>query len=195
MIRKILICVGITFGVLVLCLVFFVLLVLSTNNPKGSHQEILPSKEQPFRKALIVYQPSLSDAASRIAHQIAKGLNDGGYEVTLNYPGKHLSLDISSYQIVVFGSAVYCSQPSKALIDYIAHTRTSGIKDYTSKKIILYSTGGVPSDTSELDVMRKTLNEVKPYQTIKFNTKKGKEINKIAYDLGRELSNLKRRDD
>lgn len=84
MIGKILTGIGITFGVLILGLVFFILLVLFTNNPKGSHQEILQNKEQAVRKALIVYQPSLSDASSRAAHLIAKGLNDGGYEVTLN---------------------------------------------------------------------------------------------------------------
>ncbi len=182
--KKVLLIIGIIFGVLILCAILFVLVVLSTNLSKGNHKEVLQSKKLPLRKAFVVYQPSISDISSRMAHQIAKGLNDGGYEVTLNNPGKHLSVDISTYQLVVFGSAAYYSQPSKALIDYMA-----SIKDYSSAKVALYSTGIVPNNGDEYNAMKKALNGIKPYEVLKFDANLKKEVNeKKAYEFGKELS-------
>lgn len=90
------------------------------NSQKGSKVEVLSSSQPSPQKALIIYQPGISDISSRIAHQITKGLNDEGYEVTMNYPGDHLSADVSKYSLLVFGTPVYSEQPSKALIDYIS---------------------------------------------------------------------------
>ena len=117
-----------------------------------------------------------------MAHQIAKGLNDGGYEVTLNYPGDHLSADVSSYSLLVFGSPVYSGQPSKALTDYM-----SKIKVSSSSRIVLYSTGGFKF-YMELDTMEKSLKSMTAYKKIKFLTGAKKENDTIAFDLGKELS-------
>lgn len=182
--KKTLLIIEIIFGVLVLCAVLFVLVVLSTNLSKGNHNEVLQSEEKPLRKALIVYQPSISNISSQMAHQIAKGLNDGGYEVTLNYPGKHLPVDISDYQLVVFGSAAYYSQPSKALIDYMF-----SINNNTQGNIVLYSTGTVPNSLKELDTMEKSLNGLEPYKKVKFDVNAKNGNDKVAYELGKELSN------
>lgn len=177
--------IGFIFGIFILFLVLFCLVILSTNLPKGNHEEVLESDEQPIAKALIIYQPLISDISSRMAHQIAKGLNDSGYEVTINYPGKKLSYDISNYQIVVFGSGVYWSHSSKALIDYM-----KSIKDYSLEKVVLYSTGIALNSPDEFDAMKETLNGVKPYKVIKFDTNLKKEENeRTAYELGKELSN------
>jgi flavorubredoxin len=181
--KKVLLIIGTIFGVMIFCAVIFVLVVLSTNLPKGNHKEVLQSKDQPLRKTFVVYQPSISDISSRMAHWIAKGLNDGGYEVTLNNPGKHLPVDISTYQLVVFGSAAYYSQPSKALIEYMA-----SIKDYSSVKVVLYSTGIVPNNGDEYNVMEKALNGLKPYKRVKFNANAKEGNDKTAYEFGKELS-------
>lgn len=160
-------------------------IVSSGNTQKGSKEEILSSSQQSPKKALIIYQPSKSDISSRIAHQIAKGINDGGYEVTLNYPGDHLSADISQYSLVVFGSPVYAEEPSKALTDYM-----SKIKDFSSQKIVLYSTGSFTGSFKNdgLDTMEKSLNGIKAYKKIKFYTSAKKENDTIAYGLGKDLS-------
>ncbi|HEX2955783.1 MAG TPA: hypothetical protein VHO70_03060, partial [Chitinispirillaceae bacterium] len=104
--------------------------------------------------------------------------------VTLNNPGKHLPVDISTYQLVVFGSAAYYSQPSTALIDYMA-----SIKDYSSVKVVLYSTGIVPNNEDEDNAMKKALKGIKPYEVLKFDANLKKEVNdKKAYEFGKELS-------
>lgn len=184
MIKKIFLVIGIIFVLLILCVVLFCLMILSTNLPKGNHEEVLKSDGQPIGKALIIYQPSISNISSRMAHQIAKGLNDSGYEVTMNYPGKKLTYDISSYQVVIFGSPAYWSNSSKALIDYI-----KSIKDYSLGKVVLYSTGIAMNSMDEFDGMEKSLKDVKPYKVFKFDTNLKKEENEnTAYELGKELS-------
>lgn len=152
------------------------------NAHKGSKEEILSSSQNSLKKALIIYQPSITINSSRVAHQIAKGLNDGGYEVTLNYPGDHLSTDVSQYSVLVFGSAVYSGEPSKALANYM-----SKLKNLSSKRIVLYSTGSLKF-YMELDAMEKSLSGTKAYKKIKFFTSAKKENDTIAYDLGKELS-------
>ncbi|EPY2284695.1 flavodoxin family protein [Clostridium sporogenes] len=178
--KKILLGIVIILVVWALCMGLFLLLV---NMSKESHEEVLKRKEKSLGKALIVYQPSVSDASSRIAHQIAKGLNESGYEVTLNHPGKYLPFDLSDYKLVVFGSPTYCSITTKALVDYM-----SSIKDNTLGKVVLYSTGTVPNNLKEFDAMEKQLNDVKPYKKVKFNTYKMEENYKSAYELGKELA-------
>lgn len=155
---------------------------LSLNTQKGSNVEVLSSSRQSPKKALIIYQPGISDISSKTAHQIARGLNDGGYEVTLNYPGNHLSADVTRYSLLIFGSPVYSGQPSKALTDYM-----SKIKVSPSCRIVLYSTGGFKF-YMELDTMEKSLNRIKVYKKIKFITSTKKENDAIAYGLGKELS-------
>jgi len=156
-------------------------LLSSANKPKGNKEEILKSSKQSAQKALIVYQPSISSIMSKIVHQIAKGLNDGGYEVTLNYPGDHLTTDVSKYSVVVFGAPVYGGGPAAVLTDYM-----SKVKDYSSSKVVLLSTGSMDDD-KELNQMEGFLNGAKANKKIKFKTK-NKEGENIAYNLGKELA-------
>jgi hypothetical protein len=152
------------------------------NAQRGNRAEVLSSSQKSPPKALIIYQPGITDSSSRIARQIARGLNDGGYQVTLNYPGDHLSADVSQYALLVFGSPVYSGQPSKALTDYMSRLKTSSFC-----RIVLYSTGGFKF-YMELDAMEKSLNGITAIEKFKFITNENKENDTIAYNLGLELS-------
>lgn len=177
--------IGILVAVVVLVILSQVMRLCFTsylNTQKGTNAEVLSSDRQSSKKALVIYQPGITGVSSRMAHQIAKGLSDGGYEVTLNYPGEHLSADVSGYQVLVFGSPVYSGQPSKALTDFI-----SKVKVFSDARIALYSTGGFKF-YMELDIMDSALYGVKAYKKIKFFTGAKNENNKKAYDLGKELS-------
>ncbi len=172
---------GIVVGCLILLSVVFCLVILSTNMQKRAHEEVWKSKGPSMGKALVIYQPSLTGISSLVAHQIAKGLSDGGYEVTLNHPGKNVSYDVSDYDIAVFGSGAHWSYSSKALVDYMA-----GIKDYSTTKIVLYSTGIVPDNGDEFVAMEKALHGTEPYKVQKFDANMKKEANeKKAYDFGK----------
>lgn len=145
----------------------------------GDRREVLMSKSDNLEKALIVYQPSLTPASSDVAHAIAKGLNDAGYEVTLNTPGKHLSADISDYAIVVFGSPNYGGSPGEPLLNYMKR-----IESFTGKRAILFSTSGSAEGRLEFDKMEALLHGVKPYKTIKFAANETEKNKTTAYKFG-----------
>jgi flavorubredoxin len=145
----------------------------------GDRHEVLKAATENPEKALVVYQPSVTSASSDVAHAIAKGLNDGGYEVTLNTPGKHLSADISSYSVVVFGSPNYGGSPGKPLLDYMMQ-----IGDFNGKRILLFSTSGSADGRLEFDKLEALLQGMKPYKTIKLKASNTEENKETAYRLG-----------
>ncbi|MCX7843040.1 MAG: flavodoxin [Clostridia bacterium] len=182
MVKKIFIGIFILIAVMVGCLILTVLLVASASKPKGDREEILKSTEKKPKKALIVYQPAVSDITYKMAQKIAKGLNDGGYEVILNCPGEHLPNNTSGFSVVVFGSPSYGGKPLTVLTDYM-----SRINDFSSSRIVLFSTGANPK-TTEIDLMESFLKDRKPVKKIKFPVGEGKENENTAYKLGVELS-------
>lgn len=173
-------------GVVILIVVSIVAMVVifgSLNKPKGNNERILKSNKTSVKKALIIYQPSATNVTSLMADSIAKGLNDGGYEVTLNNPGNDISTDISKYSLVIFGSPTFAGQPLSIETDYI-----SKIKDFSSAKVVLFVTGADISKKDELNVMEKALNGTKSYKKVKFNSGTKEDSKNKAYNLGRELS-------
>lgn len=180
MIKKIFICIVILIIVLI---VTSVVLLSSVNKPKGNNEKVLKGKDNSSKKALIIYQPAITNITDEIANSLAKGLNDKGYEVIINYPGDHLTTDVSKYDLVIFGSPVYAGQPSTVETDYI-----SKVKDFSSNKVVLFSTGGDASKDSELEIMEKSLNGVKVYKKIKFNVSNKEESKNKAYNFGKELT-------
>lgn len=173
-------------GIVILVVAAIVAIVVAmglVNKQKVSNEKVLPSKNTSIKKALIIFQPSMSDVTSLMANSIAKGLNDGGYEVTLNYPGKGLSSDISQYSVVVFGSPVYAGKPLTIVTDYI-----SRIKDFSDKRIVLFSTGADALNQGELETMEKSISGIKAYKKIKFISSSKEKSKNNAYNLGKELS-------
>lgn len=146
----------------------------------GDKTEILKSAAAQTEKALIVYQPSLTSASHDIAYAIAGGLNASGYEVTVSYPGEHLSTDISAYSIIVFGSPNYGGSVAVPLTEYVKQ-----IDDFTGKKVILFSTFGLDgSIKSELDKLEALLHGIEPYATVKYRFNEDETNNAAAYQLG-----------
>lgn len=183
MIKKILISTSLVIvSLIILSALMMLLFSLSLNKQRGSKEELLQSSSQSHKKALIIYQPGVSELSSNVAHRIAKGLNDGGYEVTLNHPGSYLQSDVSKYSLLVFGSPVYAGKSSKALIDYMSRLKAS-----PSSKIVLYSTGST-NVYVELDAMEKALNGLKAYKKTKFTVDMKAENDTIAYNLGKDLA-------
>lgn len=180
MLKKILI--GIVI-LLVVVMMTMVMILKSVNKPKTVKVKVMQGKGESPKKALIVFQPSITNITSAMANSIAKGLNEEGYEVTINCPGNNLSSDISKYSVVVFGSPVYVGSPLTIVTDYMAK-----IKDFSSKKIVLFSTGGDNSKNGELDIMEKSLNGAKPYKKVKFISSNKIDSENKAYNLGKELS-------
>lgn len=145
----------------------------------GDRREVLKAASGNPEKALVVYQPSVTSASSDVAHAIAKGLNDGGYEDTLNTPGKHLSADISGYSVLVFGSPNYGGSPGGPLLDYMKQ-----IRDFNGKRVLLFSTSGSAQGRLEFDKLEALLHGIKPYETMKLAAGETEKNKEKAYRLG-----------
>jgi len=149
----------------------------------NNNAKTLKSDKVNAKKALVVYQPSRGKLTRKIAEQIAKGMNDAGYEVTINYPGNHMDKDISKYSIVVFGSPVYMGQTSSVLSDYM-----KSIKDISNEKILLFATGG-QLNNGEVDKMEQQLSSRKATEKVEF--KNGMKDESKAYEIGKRIAENK----
>ncbi|NLY91373.1 MAG: hypothetical protein GX081_07170 [Firmicutes bacterium] len=175
--------IGILFALFFVFMVLLVSVVSAANKPKGNKEQVLPGKGERPRKALIIYQPGLTKITSRRAQELAAGLNAGGYEVTLNHPGKHLTTDLSGYELVIFGSPTYAGQLTKALTNYMAQV-CPGLAKATGEtpRIVLFATGGL-EQTEEFDRLAELLTGLNVVKMVKFSPK-----GPNAYDLGLELA-------
>lgn len=166
--------VGIIILLFIIVMVSTVILVNSNNAYKGDKQQLL--KGSNGKKALVVYQPSISSTSKALGESLAKGINEAGYEVTVSYPGKHLSGDVSGYDVIVMGTTVYAAQPSKMLMEY-AQTVT-GIEE---KRVLLYSLGAAP-EMPELDTVQGAIKNATNVKKHKFMA--NEEPKTAAYQLG-----------
>lgn len=175
--------IGILFGLVFVFMVLTVGVVSAANKSKGDKEQVLPGKGETPKKAIVIYQPALSKITTQMAQQLAAGLNAGGYEVTLNHPGKHLSTDLSGYELIVFGSPTYAGQLTKALTNYMAEVCPQLAKT-TEKtpRIVLFATGGL-EQTEEFDRLAELLTGLNVVKKVKFSPK-----GQNAYDLGLELA-------
>ncbi len=146
-------------------------------------EEVLQAKTGDALKALVVYQPSLSKASDEVAHAIARGLNDSGYEVVLECPSPELSVDVSMYSLVVFGSPIYGGQPATTLTDYMQR-----IADFSQIRVILFVTAGGAAPGTEFDRMQEILGDTEPAATYKFVASQKEANNTEAYQLGLDAS-------
>ena len=158
-------------------------IVVNTNNSVHKSEEItMSSKSSSNRKALVIYQPAILGSVTKdIAKNIAKGINDNNYEVTINHPGDYVSKDVSKYSIIVFGSPVYLGNMSTALTKYI-----QSVSSFNDKKVILFCTGSAKLQ-EEFDSTKASFSGVKSIQKIKFITS-DKNLDKEAYDIGKKQS-------
>jgi len=164
----------------ILVMLVFAWFAKANSKKYGDNGKILKSNNVNAKKALVVYQPSRGKLTSKIAEQIAKGMNEAGYEVTINYPGNHMDKNISKYSIVVFGSPVYMGQTSSVLADYM-----KSIKDLSKAKIFLFATGGQLSN-GELDKMEQQLGDKKATEKLGF--KNGAKDESKAYEIGKKIA-------
>jgi len=179
--KKIILSILCVLALLIISAVIFENVVTSQNNAyKGDYKSILTINETNAKKALVVYQPGKSADCKEIADKIAKGLHEAGFEVTLTYPGKHLSQDVQSYSVLVFGSPTYFAHTSKQI-----NRSVSNMTGFSDQKVVLYALGNL-NESPELDILEKLLNDKLAYKKLKFITDV-KENNQTAYYLGKNI--------
>lgn len=162
-------------ALIIVAILFFSSLTHSNNTERKYTINVLKAKISDSPKALVVYQPSkMSSLTKDISYNIAKGLNNKGCQVTITYPGKKVSADISKYDIIVLGSPVYMGNTSSVLNDYIRR-----VGNFQDKKVVLFVTGA-NDDSVPLNSLDKPIHNTKFTKKLQF--KKGDETK--AYNLG-----------
>lgn len=179
--KKILITIVIIIAVIILgCVITYKWIESAGSREHKSIEKVLKG-DGSGKKALLVYQPTNTDFAKKIADNLAKGVNEAGYEVTINYPGDFLPKDLSEYNLIVFGSTVYESKYSKVLGEYI-----SSVTNFGDAKVMVYSTGMVPDVRTELDDLSKLIDNGADYLE-KFDVNNKETEIKRALEVGQTI--------
>lgn len=180
--------IGMLFGLVFVFMLMTVGVVSAANKPKRDNEQVLPGKGDTPKKAIIIYQPAITKVTTRMAQQLAAGLNEGGYEVTVNHPGKHLSMDLSGYDLIIFGSPTYAGQLAKALTKYMEQVCPELAKaPGKAPRLVLFATGGL-EQTEEFDRLADILSGLNVVRKIKFSPGPQEKNDQIAYDLGIALA-------
>ena len=145
--------------------------------------EIMVADTDDASKALIVYQPGLTEAPKNVAYFIGKGLNESGFEVTITNPRQDLSGDLSDFSVIVFGMPNYGSAIPESLSNYL-----NRIESYEGKCIIIFSTSGGTETTLELDKLEGLLRGETPFAAVKYQFNDIETIQNKGYSLGKEAA-------
>lgn len=104
--------------------------------------------------ALVVYDPGISGQSANVALNIAKELQNKGYNVNLVGINNEKSKNISSYDLIVVGGPIYAGKASASVQSYL-----NNLKPTNGTKIAVFATG------SDKDVIKNKIllkNEAAP---------------------------------
>jgi flavorubredoxin len=105
--------------------------------------------------ALIVMSPGASSFPDEIAASFAQGLVRSGWRVERTTPSIETPTDLSGYDLVVVGSPIYRSAPTKPLRDWL-----SRLGDLKGKPVAILLTGMGSADEA-LVVTRQLVTDAK----------------------------------
>lgn len=153
------------------------------DSKRPSQETIMKSKNSNGKEALVIFQNSRSEFPKEIATSFATGLNNKGFDVTLNTAGDFLPKDVSKYDVVILGGAVLAGNLGSPLQEY-----AKSIENFQNTKLFLYSTGAGLDNLVELDNLEKLLGK-KPEQKVKFLYSDKENSKAKAVSLGEEFGN------
>lgn len=134
------------------------------------------------KNAIVIYQPGITSFSQEVATDIAKGLNDNGYNVVLTTPNEGLAKDLSEYQKVIFGTPIYMGKHSEAITRYV-----TTIENYGDAEIYFYSVGMLET-TEEFPAMEKLFERKNLIEVVKISKSMCLEDQQYAYNYGCKLA-------
>ncbi|SBW09501.1 conserved exported hypothetical protein [uncultured Eubacteriales bacterium] len=142
-------------------MIFFKLAIGTRDSWRNPEEKIVGDGA---KKALLLYQPSNGKHNVSMAMALAELAAGRGYTVTVNHPSEKLTYDPAEYDLLIYGSAVYMGETSKALRNYIqAHP-------VTGKDVLIFVTGLQP-ESPEGEALKLLLPDANRVSTIKVTTK------------------------
>lgn len=161
--KKILKTMGIIFLVIIISGMAWFAWARQANSAKlDSNEKIYEASGNDGKTALLVYQKSRTSLAGNVADTMAKTIAEGGYQVTVNYPGDYLGTDLSGYDLVVLGSPIYMSGISSNLSNYM-----KSVENWGDAKVVYYRTGMLESSSDEEKAVDELLTDIPVAGTFK----------------------------
>lgn len=184
MLKKILFSIVSVIGMVLLVAIITILVFKSgLDKARPNKETIFKSEKSTGKEALVIYQNCRSEFPKEIAESFATGLNNKGFNVTVNTAGDFLPKDVSKYDVVILGGAVIAGNLGNPLKEY-----AKSIENFGNAKVVLFSTGGQADNIIEIDSLENLLSK-KSSQKVKF-AYSDKENSKIkAIELGEKLGN------
>lgn len=108
---------------------------------------INPQSSMP--KALVIYDPGLSDFQERVTKAFADGLT-AKWHVELTTSSKQTPIDLGSYSLIVLGGPVYGGIPSKPVQDYLDR-----VGSFESLKVVVLITAAGAGEDAEVWMKEK----------------------------------------
>ena len=161
----------IALGILLACIVLIFILgagALSKANKEYESNKVEVDSPNGDKKAFIIYQPAAkSDVVEKVTKGLSEGLSEQGYDVCIDYCGKHISADLSEYDVVVYGGATYAGHISTVLLDTV--TKVTAYKDEAN--VFVFSTGMMDTETEIDEVVKKANRSVQDTKKFKASDK------------------------
>jgi flavorubredoxin len=151
------------------------------DSKRPSQETIMKSEKNNGKEALVIFQNSRSEFPKEIAVSFATGLNNKGFNVTVNTAGDFLPKDVSKYDVVILGGAVVAGNLGTPLQEY-----AKDIQNFGNAKVFLYSTGAGLDNLDELNNLQELLSK-KPEQKVKFLYSDKENSKDKAISLGEEF--------
>lgn len=151
MIRKTILKIFISLVVLAFIGILSMYLIVTSINKVYDPKEIKVEGGQ--KQALIIYEPSKSNLSEEVTLKIADTMKEEGYTVTINYPSDKLNYDLNKYDVIAFGSPVYCGQVSPVLKKYIENNPIE------NKKVIAYTIGHDDNNKTDLENLESYISD------------------------------------
>jgi flavodoxin len=102
--------------------------------------------------ALVVYDPGLSGATTRVAEKVAADLQAKGYTVILAGIKSSAAASISGYKVVVAGSPIYAGAPTSSVKDFLG-----GLNPASDVKVGVFGSGQGSTTTDDVAMIRNAV--------------------------------------
>jgi len=110
------------FAVLIILLLVFAALIFGDLAAyTATSVETLPQVGTPMGTALVLYDPGLSGAATRVAQQVAAELQNRTLTVTLAGIKSSAAANTTGYDVIVIGGPIYAGAPTASVKDALSN--------------------------------------------------------------------------
>ena len=102
--------------------------------------------------ALVVYDPGLSGATTRVAEKVAADLQTQGYTVVLAGIKSSAAANTAGYKVIVAGSPIYAGAPASSVKDFLG-----GLNPASDVKVGVFGSGSGATSAEDITMIRNAV--------------------------------------